>query len=210
MGMALRGRQHAGRLAIGLAEVAIGGAGDQAAGGRGRLHGLEQRREGFRGQREVFAEGGEGAPIARLAGDDMEDDAGDQGFGFLVPMRLAGRTGFVIDQGVGQGACVLGHIEAVRVEGIEGIEGGRGFAGDGEGVEAKDQAELLAGAAGDPGIFALGVDADDGAVRGQQVRDDGSHPFAGSRWSHGEQMRRPVIAQQAHCLRIAADQQAGL
>jgi hypothetical protein len=30
MGMALRGRQHAGRLAIGFAEVAVCGAGDQA------------------------------------------------------------------------------------------------------------------------------------------------------------------------------------
>jgi hypothetical protein len=126
--MALRGRQHAGRLAVGLAEVAIGGAGDQAAGGRGRLHGLEQRREGVRGEREVVAQRGEGAPVARLAGDDMEDEAGDQRLGFLVPMRLAGRAGFVIDQGVGQGHGILGHVEAVRVERIEGIEGGRGFA----------------------------------------------------------------------------------
>ena len=34
MGMALRGREDAGRFPVGFAEVAICGAGDQAAGGR--------------------------------------------------------------------------------------------------------------------------------------------------------------------------------
>ena len=140
----------------------------------------------------------------------MEDDSGDQRLGFLVPMRLAGRAWFVIDQGVGQGACVLGHIEAVRVEGIEGIEGGRGLAGDAEGVEDVDRAEGLAGAAGNPGIFALGVDADHGAVGREQVGDDGSHALAGARRCHRQQMGRAVIAQELSGFAVAADQQAGI
>lgn len=130
--MALRGREHAGRLAIGFAEVAIGGAGDQAAGGRGRLHVLEQGNEGFRRQGEVFAERGEGAPIARRAGGAMEDQAGNERLGFLVPMRLVGGAGFVIDQGVGKRACVLSDIEAGRVELVDRIEGGGPLAGNGE------------------------------------------------------------------------------
>ena len=71
---------------------------------------------------------------------------------------------------------IFRDIEAGRVELVEGIEGGRGLAGDAEGVEDMDRAEGLAGAAGDLGIFAPGVDADHGAVGGEQVGDDGSHP----------------------------------
>ena len=40
MGMALRGREDAGRLAVGLAQVAIGGTGDEAAGSGRSLHRL--------------------------------------------------------------------------------------------------------------------------------------------------------------------------
>ena len=93
---------------------------------------------------------------------------------------------------------------------VERIEGGRGLAGDAEGVEDVDRAEGLAGATGDPGIFALGVDADHGAVSREQVRDDGSHPFACARRGHRQQMGRTVIAKELSGLAVAADQQAGI
>jgi hypothetical protein len=126
----------------------------------------------------------------------MEDQAGNERLGFLVPMRLAGHARFIEHEGVGQGACIFRDIEAGRVELVERIEGGRGLAGDAEGVEDMDRAELLAGAAGDLGIFALGVDADHGAVGGEQVGDDGSHALAGARRCHRQQMGRAVIAQE--------------
>ncbi|CLP53059.1 Uncharacterised protein [Mycobacterium tuberculosis] len=73
-----------------------------------------------------------------------------------------------------------------------------------------NRAELFAGAAGDPGILSLGVDADDGAIGGQQIGDDGSDALAGSRRRHGQQMGRPVISHEAFRFRVAADQQAGI
>jgi hypothetical protein len=47
------------------------------------------------------------------------------------------------------------------------LKAAEGLPGDAEGVEDVDRPELLAGAAGDPGILALGVDADHGAVGGE-------------------------------------------
>lgn len=52
MGMALRGREDAGRFPVGFAEVSICRAGDQAGRFRGRLHVLQERGKGFRGERE--------------------------------------------------------------------------------------------------------------------------------------------------------------
>ncbi len=73
-----------------------------------------------------------------------------------------------------------------------------------------DRAESLAGAACDPGIFALGVDADHGAVGGEQIRNDRADALAGSGRGHRQQMRRAVIAQELPGLAVAADQQAGI
>src|SRR3546814_4749019 len=95
MGMALRGRQHASGFAIGLAEVAIGGAGGEAA---LRLHGFELGGEGLRSEGEPVAQRGKGSCARRLLANDMQDQAGDQRLGFLVPMRLARFAGGVIDQ----------------------------------------------------------------------------------------------------------------
>lgn len=86
----------------------------------------------------------------------MEDQAGNERLGFLVPMRFARHARFIEHEGVGQGAGIFRDIEAGRVELVERIEGGRGLAGDAEGVEDMDRAELLAGAAGDLGISPLG------------------------------------------------------
>src|SRR3546814_7326616 len=87
------------------------------------------------------AQRGEGARRRRLAGDDREDDAGDQRLGFLIPMRFAGFAGSVIDQRVGQSHAVVGEIEAVRVDAIERIERRRGQAGRIERIEDMDRAE---------------------------------------------------------------------
>ena len=116
MGMALRGRQHAGGFLVGLAQVAIGRARDQAA---LRLHVGEQRGEPLRGKRQMVAQRGEGAGRGRLAGDDMEDQAGDQRLGFIVPMRLARFAGGVIDQRIGERHGVVGEIEAGGVDAIQ-------------------------------------------------------------------------------------------
>ena len=71
-------------------------------------------------------------------------------------------------------------------------------------------AEAVARASGDPGVFAFGIDADHGAIGGQQVRNDRPDALAGARRRHGEQMRRAVIAQQFSGFRITADEQARL
>jgi len=84
--MALRRRQHAGGFAIGLAELAVGGTRDQAA---SLLHSLEQTCEGGRGQCQVIAQCVERAGGRRLARHQVHEQAGDQRFGFLVPVRLS-------------------------------------------------------------------------------------------------------------------------
>src|SRR3546814_17520133 len=56
--------------------------------------------------------------------DFPQEDAGDQRLGFLVPMRLAGFAGSVIDQRVGQRHRVVGEIEAGRVKTSERVERG--------------------------------------------------------------------------------------
>lgn len=45
------------------------------------LYFFQEGRKGFLGKRQVLAPDGERAPIARLAGGDMEDDAADQRLG---------------------------------------------------------------------------------------------------------------------------------
>jgi hypothetical protein len=63
----------------------------------------------------------------------------------------------------------LGHVQAIRIECGERVEASRADAGDGERIEDMDRAEAVAGAAGDAGIFALGVDTDQRAIGGEQV-----------------------------------------
>jgi DNA-binding transcriptional ArsR family regulator len=64
-------------------------------------------------------------------------------------MGFAGHARFIEHEGVGQGACVFGHIEAGQVELVERIEGGRGQAGNAERIEDMDRPELFTGAACD-------------------------------------------------------------
>lgn len=135
MGMALGGRQHAGGFPAGLAEMAVGGAGDQAAGGVGFLHALKQVGEAVRRQGEILAQRSKVTPAVGFDGDDFQDEAGNERLGFLVPMGLAGHARFVEDEGVGKGAGIFGDIEAGHIEPVERIEGGRGQAGDAEGIE---------------------------------------------------------------------------
>ena len=156
MGMALCGREDAGRLAVGFRQMAICGAGDQAARRRAGLHVLQHGEEGVRGGGEAVAHHFKGAVLMGIVAHDIEDEAGNERLGFLVPMRLAGHARLIEHEGVGKGAGVFREIEAGRVELAERIEGGRGLAGDAEGVEDVDRPELLASAAGDPGILALG------------------------------------------------------
>lgn len=161
--------------------MAVGGAGDQPAGGVGFLHAPEQVGEAVRRQGEVLAQRSKVTTAVGLDGNDLEDEAGNERLGFLVPMGLAGHARFVEEEGVGKGAGVFRDIEAGHIEPVERIEGGRGQAGDAEGIEDMDRAEGFSGAAGDFGILALGVDADYRAIGRQQVRDDGADALAGAR-----------------------------
>ena len=63
------------------------------------------------------------------------------------------------------------------------------------------------GLPGDPGILALGVDDQDGAVHAQKVRDHRPDAFPGPCRGEGDQMGGTVIAQQPTGPRIAPDQQ---
>src|SRR3546814_7663088 len=75
-----------------------------------RLHGFELGGEGLRSEGEPVAQRGKGSCARRLLANDMQDQAGDQRLGFLVPMRLARFAGGVIDQCVGQRHAVVGEI----------------------------------------------------------------------------------------------------
>src|SRR3546814_16309376 len=89
MGMALRGRKHAGCLAVGLAQVGVGGTRDQAPRLRAARHFPQHPLEIIRGEGEAVAQGFQRAILAlrlRVTGHPQED-AGDQRLGFLVPMR---------------------------------------------------------------------------------------------------------------------------
>src|SRR3546814_9890844 len=72
----------------------------------------------------------------------MQDQAGDQRLGFLVPMRLARFAGGVIDQCVGQRHAVVGEIEAGRVDTIQWIERGPDHARYAEGIEEIGRAHV--------------------------------------------------------------------
>lgn len=110
-------------------------------------------------------------------------------------MRLASHAGLVEHQRISERIGVFGDIEAVRLKPFEGIQGGRAFARDAERIEDIDRSEPFAGATGDPGILALRVDADDGAIGGEQIGDDGTDTLAGSGRGNGHQMRGAVISQ---------------
>jgi len=134
-------------------------------------------------------------PAGGFGRDDLQDQSGNERLGFLIPMRLTRQAGLVKYESVGKGAGVIGDIDSIGIERVEGIEGRRGEAGNAEGVQDMDRAELLAGTAGDLRILALGIDADDGTVGGEQVRNDRSHALAGSRRRHGQQMGWTIVAQ---------------
>jgi hypothetical protein len=81
-------------------------------------------------------------------------------------MGFTRHTRFVEHEGVGKGAGILRDIEAGRIEGVERIESRRRLAGDAEGIEDMEGAELLPGATGDLCVLALWIDADQGAIGG--------------------------------------------
>jgi hypothetical protein len=122
--MALGGGQNAGGFAIGLGEMAIGGAGDQPARCLALLHDAEHRLEDVGRGGDQVAHGRKRAASWRLMGDDIEDDAREQRLGFLVPMGFAGFAWRVVNERVGKGRRVFGDVEAFGIEPGERIEGG--------------------------------------------------------------------------------------
>ncbi len=172
-----------------------------------RLHRRELRRQCSRGERQPVAQRFQGAGGGRFSGDDVEQDARDQRLGFLVPMRLAGFTGRVVDQGVGERHAIVGEIEAVRVDRRERVERSRDEAGDAERIEDMNRAELAALARGDAGVLALGVDADGRERIFEQVGDDRADALAGAGGRDRQQMRGTGIAHRLARLQVAADQQ---
>ncbi|GAA3277997.1 hypothetical protein GCM10020258_60190 [Sphingomonas yabuuchiae] len=122
-------------------------------------------------------------------------------------MRLAGFTGRVVDQGVGERHAIVGEIEAVRVDRRERVERSRDEAGDAERIEDMNRAELAALARGDAGVLALGVDADGRERIFEQVGDDRADALAGAGGRDRQQMRGTGIAHRLARLQVAADQQ---
>ena len=113
--MALGRGQHPCGFAIGLAEVAVGGAGYEAAGAVAVLHAGEQIGKILGCEREIVAHRRQGAALAILVDHAIEDQARDQRLGFLVPMRLAALPCGIVDQSIGQRHGVFSQIEAFRV-----------------------------------------------------------------------------------------------
>ena len=78
VGVALSRGQYAGGLAIRFAEVAVGGAGDEAAGRGTGLHALQEIAKGVGRQGQELAQASEVAPVAGFLGGDEEDEAAEQ------------------------------------------------------------------------------------------------------------------------------------
>lgn len=207
VGVALGAGEHAGGLAVGLAQVAVGGARHQAVGGGAGLHRLQGRGEARRRRGQEVADGGQRRAAGRRLGDHVQDHAGDQRLGLLVPVRLADLFRRVVDQGLGDQPGVLGEVLAERVQRRQRIVGRGGASGDPERVDDMDRPEALAGAGGDAGVLALGVDTQDGAVGVEQVRQDDADALARARRREGQEVARAVVAHQPSAA-CAADDQA--
>jgi len=204
--VALRVGQHRSGFPIRLAKEAVGGAGNQPARCIAVLHQLQQRAELFRGQGEIFPDGGEGAPVAVLVADAKHDQPAEDGLGFLVPMRFRNLSRRVHHKRLCQAGRILAQIEAVRCETVERVVGDRGHPANLKRIEDMDRSEPPPGFPGDPCILALGVDDQYRAFRCQQVGDHGADAFPGPCRGEGDQMGRAVIAQQPPGARIAPDQ----
>ena len=75
----------------------------------------------------------------------------------------------VLDEGFRKGIRVFHRIGMLRIEPRNRIEGGRGEAGHTEGIEDMHRPEPVPRFRGDHRILALGVDAEDRAIEGEQV-----------------------------------------
>jgi hypothetical protein len=158
-----------------LAELAIGGARDQAAGAGAGLHVGEQRGEAGGIAGELVAHGRQRDAGRGLVDDGVQDHAGDQRLGFLVPVRLTRLPRCVMDQ------CIGDRLRIFREVGLAGSShargAGRGASGDAERVQAPHIALGGPRTGRDAGVLALGVDADHRAVQREQVGDDRADTF---------------------------------
>lgn len=159
VGMALGGGEYAGGLAVGLAELARGGAGNQPARSPGiGQQGAQQRLPVVGRQGEPAAEFRQATAAWRAAVGEVQQQAGEQCPGLLVPMRLGNLTGRVKHQRLGQRRGFVGEIGRGGVEQGGRIEGAGGLAGDAEGIEHMHWPEAPPGAGTDTGILTLGID----------------------------------------------------
>ncbi len=55
----------------------------------------------LQGEGEIVSQGGEVSPVARLAGDNMKDQTGNECFRFLIPVRIPTHARFIEYEGVG-------------------------------------------------------------------------------------------------------------
>ena len=169
------------------------------------LHELEQAAEVFGVEAQVVAHGCERAILRPFVADDVEDEPGQKGFGFLVPMGFRDLARRVVDERVSDGGGIFGEVEAAGVQTVERIVRGGGQARDAEGVEHMDRAEPAAGLVRGAGVLAFGIGADGAAVGCEQVRDDGADALAGSGWGEAEKVGRAVVAQQPAWLAVGLD-----
>lgn len=102
MRVALCRRHDRGGFPVGLAEEAVGGAGDQPACRIAVLHQLQQGAELLRRQGQIFPDGGEGFAPVILMRDGEHDQPGEQRLGLFVPMRFRDLSRRVHDQRLSQ------------------------------------------------------------------------------------------------------------
>ncbi|GEM_PF-5090453 len=144
-----------------------------------------------------------------FAGNHHHDQTGNQCPGFLVPMYVTGTPRLVINQSVGKRASMFGDIDIIGIEMRKRIEAGGWPICHPERIEYMQCSKALPCSRRDPGILAFWIDADDRALRSQQVWNDRTNALAGSGRRHRHQMRWAVIAQQSFGLRIASDDETG-
>lgn len=162
MRVALRSRQNARCLAVRLAQRTIGRAQS------GHLHlrcpaFFLVSGKTFWCQGQVLAKSDKVPTARRFCNHDVEDQSGNQRLGFLIPVHITGRSGFIKDQSVGERTRIVGKIGPCGVEHVERIESRRRFACHGKGIEHMHRAKTLTRAHGDLCILAFWIDSDEGA-----------------------------------------------
>ena len=188
-GLFLCGGDDRSHLLVVLGEERVGRPLDRAVGGLGLRHEGEERVEAFLRPGEVVADGGEGAALFRLLGGGEHDKATHEGSCAFLEMLVA-CVSVDDDQGACERCGIVGEIRIGGIEILQRIVGGTFLSGHTERIDDVDGTEMRSLPCGDPGVLALRIDDENGAIGGDEVRNDEAGALARTR--RGKRQEMPV------------------